>query len=489
TANGVTTVQNMAGQPFHLALRKRTANGEVLGPRIITAGPTTAQVGVETPEAAERVVAEQKALGYDMIKMYGGRNGIMTPETYHRLVTTAHAAGMRVVGHAARNLPFQTVLQEKQNSIDHMEEVLYTERSFDRLLKAYVDVQFDRAAPGVRDSLARIPVPDFGAELKPEIAAFAASAKKAGIAITPNIVFFRNIGWMGSDSIFELMRAPELAYATPGQRLNWSPMLNNYRNGWGDNLALMTAYFAQATRLAEAITRALNDAGVPVMTGTDSEYLGAQPGFGLHTELEIFQHLGMTPIDALKAATLTPARVMQISDSVGTVEKGKIADLVLLNADPTKDVKNTREIAGVFTAGRWMPRAPLDSRLDSLTKSYAPLQRELARFVDALEKNGAAAALDVYRASAQRTTIAKTVERVINSYGYRLLGEKKTAEALATFKLNTEAFPAEYNTWDSLAEAYMNSGERDLAIKYYQKVLELHPGDQNATEMLRRLGR
>ena len=298
-ANGVTTVLNMAGRPFHLALRDSVARGLLLGPRIITAGPTTAQAGVESPEQAESLVAEQKRLGYDVIKMYGGRGGAMSRETYHRLLDAARRAEMRVVGHAPRNLPFQVVLEEGQSSIDHMEEIVYTHEPFARVLRPYVDVQFNRASDAVRDSLARLPVPDFATELRSEIDALAADVRRAGTAITPNIVFFRNIHWMTTDSIHGLLRAPELAYATPAQRLNWSPFLNNYRNSWGDDRPLVSRYLGAATRLEEALTAAFHRAGVPIMAGTDSEFLGAQPGFGLHTELELFVGLGMTPLEAL----------------------------------------------------------------------------------------------------------------------------------------------------------------------------------------------
>src|ERR1700752_23449 len=487
-AAGVTTVQNMSGRPFHLDMRARINAGTLLGPRLVTTGPTTAEVGVTTPEEVERLVTEQHARGYDAIKMYGSRDGNMTPEAYHALIAAAHGRGMRVVGHAPRNLPFDVVLAEHQNSIDHMEEIVYTHRPFARLLGPYVDLQFGRATPAVRDSRAGVRVPDFAAALAPEIATLARAVKQSGLAVTPNLVFFRNIQWMTTDSINALLRAPELAYASPQQRLAWSPLLNRYANAWRDRRPTVSRYLAEVVELQKAITLQFFRAGVPLMAGTDAEFLGAQPGFGLHTELEIFAGLGMPPIEVLRAATVTPATVLRIADSVGTIAPGKIADLVLLAANPLADIRNTRRINGVFRAGRWLPQTEIARALDSLAASYRPVQTELTPFMQALGSRGAAAAMEVYRQSPQRPQIAKAVENVINSYGYRVLGENRTQEAIAIFQLNTEAFPGEYNTWDSLAEAYLADGQKDLAIKYYRKVLELRPGDENATRMLRQLG-
>ncbi|HEY0809861.1 MAG TPA: amidohydrolase family protein, partial [Longimicrobiales bacterium] len=486
--NGVTTVQNMSGRPFHLQMREATNKGTLLGPRIVTTGPTTAEVGVRTPEEVEKLVLQQKALGYNAIKMYGSTGGAMTTETYHRLNVVGRAQGLRVVGHAPRNLPFQTVLDERQHSIDHMEEIIYTHEPFGRLLKPYVDVQFGRATSSTRDSLARLTVPNFAQQLSAEVNDLARAVKLSGLAVTPNLVFFRNIYLMTTDSIQALLRAPELAYAAPGQRLNWSPMLNNYHNAWRDRLGIMVPYFAAVVQLQNAITAAFQRAGVPIMTGTDSEGLGTQPGFAVHSELELFVRAGLKPVEALRAATSTPARVMQIADSVGSVEPGKIADLVLLDANPLDDIRNTRRIAGVFRAGKWVSRANANAMLDSLARSYAPVQTALASFTAKLDAGDAAGAIAVYRASPQRAVIAKPVERAINAYGYRVMGQNRIQDAIEIFRLNTEAFPNEYNTWDSLAEAYMNNNQNDLAIRYYKKVLELRPGDENATRMLKRLG-
>ena len=485
--NGVTTVQNMSGRPFHLELRRAVNAGSLLGPRIVTTGPTTAEVGVRTVADVEKLVRDQKAAGYHAIKMYGSSGGGMEPEVYRKLIEAAGAQHMRVVGHAPRNQRFQLVLDEGQSSIDHMEEIVYTHDPFGRLLEPYVRLQFGQATPSVRDSLHRIQVPDFATQLQPEIRALARAVKTSGLAVTPNLVFFRNIHWMTTDSIHALLRAPQLAYAAPGQRLNWSPMLNRYRNAWSGNREVMSRYLAKVVDLQYAITRAFHDAGVPLMTGTDSEGLGTQPGFGLHTELELFVASGIPPIDALRAATIVPAQEMEIADSVGSIEPGKIADLVLLEANPLANIRNTRRIAGVFRAGQWVARDVAQVKLDSLAQSHAPVQTALAGFIETLPNEGAVAAMEVYRASPQRAVIAKPVENVINSYGYRVMGEGRVKEAIEIFRLNTVEFPREFNTWDSLAEAYMTNGQKDLAIKYYRKVLELRPGDENATRMLKQL--
>ena len=457
-AAGVTTVQNMSGRPFHLDMRSRVARGSLLGPRIITTGPTTAEVGVTTVDEVQQLVADQKARGYDAIKMYGSRGGDMTVEAYRALNAAARRHGLRVVGHAPRNLPFDVVLAERQSSIDHMEEIVYTHRPFARLLEPYVGLQFGRVTPQVRDSLASVTVPDFSRELEREIAELARAVKQSGVAVTPNLVFFRNIYWMTTDSIHTLLRAPELAYASPQQRLNWSPLLNRYHNAWRDRRPTVSRYLGEVVDLQRAITLAFHRAGVPLMTGTDSEFLGSQPGFGLHDELQLFVDVGIQPIDALRAATVTAARVMRIADSVGTIAPGKVADLVLLAANPLTDIRNTRRITGVFRAGRWLPQTQITSALDSLTNSYRPVQTALSAFMQALETRGAAAAMDVYKNSPNRQQIAKPVENVINSYGYRVLGENRAKEAIEIFLLNTEAFPREYNTWDSLAEAYLADG-------------------------------
>ena len=110
--------------------------------------------------------------------------------------------------------------------------------------------------------------------------------------------------------------------------------------------------------------------GVPVLAGTDA---GGNPytvpGFTLHTELQMFVEAGLTPLQALRTATLEPARFFEATDSLGTIAEGKLADLVLLDGDPLGDIKNTERIRGVVIGGRYLDRKTLDDLLDAAEKA------------------------------------------------------------------------------------------------------------------------
>ncbi|MGH7617523.1 MAG: amidohydrolase family protein, partial [Gemmatimonadaceae bacterium] len=102
---------------------------------------------------------------------------------------------------------------------------------------------------------------------------------------------------------------------------------------------------------------AMHRAGVGVLTGTDAPLRNSPPGFGLHEELALLVRGGMSPFDVIKAATYEPARYFNMLDSMGTIERGRFADLVLLDANPLTNIANTRRIAGVVANGRWFDAA------------------------------------------------------------------------------------------------------------------------------------
>jgi len=107
----------------------------------------------------------------------------------------------------------------------------------------------------------------------------------------------------------------------------------------------------------------LNRAGVPILAGSDCSNPYVYPGFSLHDELGLLVHSGLTPAEALRTATINPARFFGVTDSLGTVATGKVADLVLLDANPLADIANTKRIRAVIQGGRLLNRSALDAML------------------------------------------------------------------------------------------------------------------------------
>jgi len=483
-AHGVTTVQNMSGRPAHLALRKRVDAGELPGPRIVTTGPTTAEERVDSPEKARAHVAMVKSTGYDAVKQYGDGADKMSEETYRTLVEATHAAGMRLVGHAPRNHPFSLVLEAHQDSIDHAEEIVYTHAP----LGAQVIREMQFSDPGPERTRTILGELDgLVARAQPAILELARQAKAAGLALTPTLVAFETIERTASPAYPQLLADPYLEYVSPVLRASWGPSFNRYRTGgWKNRLETVDRALLTSVALQKEIVRAFDAAGVPLMTGTDAPLPFVYPGKSLHRELALFVASGLSPEHALRAATVVAAQQLRVPG--GVVVAGAPADLVLLAADPLADIANTQQIVAVVRVGRAWSREELDAGLAKLAALYDPLEANVKRIVERIEAGDAAGAIQAYRAApAGDAQLARFVENAVNAAGYKLIGAKQLDAAIAVFELNTQAFPAAANTWDSLAEAHMTRGDDQLAIQYYKKSLELDPKNANAAQMIEKL--
>ena len=114
----------------------------------------------------------------------------------------------------------------------------------------------------------------------------------------------------------------------------------------------------------------MHRAGVRILAGSDAPWL-VVPGFSLHDELELLVKAGFTPGNALQAATRDVAEFLGLQGSLGTIEAGKVADLVLLDANPLEDIRNTQRISGVCLQGRWFDREALDGLLQRVKDEVA----------------------------------------------------------------------------------------------------------------------
>jgi imidazolonepropionase-like amidohydrolase len=175
---------------------------------------------------------------------------------------------------------------------------------------------------------------------------------------------------VSGDSGLQLLFGPDAERRTTEQRYASPWLLGWWRMQLEERARDTSSANAAAGRRAYASNlqdvRGLQDAGVAILAGTDAGSVLVYPGFGLHEELRLLvEEATLTPAEALRAATITPARYFGMEGDLGTVAAGKIADLVLLDADPLSDIKNSRRIVAVVQGGRLLDRAALDALLAS----------------------------------------------------------------------------------------------------------------------------
>ncbi|HWX94259.1 MAG TPA: amidohydrolase family protein [Terriglobales bacterium] len=472
-ANGVTTVFNLDGRPAHLLWRKQVASGEALGPTIFTAGPLFGRS--HTAAEAVRLVDEQADAGYDAVKIYNQ----VSKEEYPALIAEAKRRNLLLMGHVARGPDFEMTIGSGQ-SIAHLEEFLYT----------YFNPQHDDNNDHIVFDEAKIPV-------------VARATAEARIYVIPTLSTYATIVQQATD-LDSFLKDPSLKYLPPWALEQYRPEANRYKNGFQPE-----QYPRLRTSLAfqRKLVKALFDAGVPLMTGTDAPDVGPMAGFGIHAELDELVSDGLSPFQVLQMATVNPARFFRQSAEFGTVEVGKRADLVLLRGNPLADTRATRGIVGVMVRGRWLSSAELAKKIGAIPGAYErelhQTEQDLAADPEKAEQYlnhhdpmgslGGAAVSDIARTSGiskfrqfvlnvrQADAQSKLVsESGINTLGYNFLREKRYSEALALLRMNTEDFPRSANTYDSLGEALFKSGDVEQARQSYAKALEVDPKYPNA---------
>jgi len=445
-ANGVTTVRNLKGLPWHLELRERIARGEILGPRFLTSGPFVNEPQVRTVEDVQLALAEQHEAGYDCIKIHGD----LSSEAYEVLLEEASLAGIPVVGHAPRNLPIERVLElGGQAEISHAEEYLYT--------------YFDRQTVGVSAAT---------------IEKVAQATAEAGIAVTPNLVAYRLIVRQIEDLERELAR-PEMAWVAPPGARAWKPDLNRYRRDFepGDAAPLGERYL-----VLERLTKALQAAGVRLLAGSDAMNPVAIPGFSLQDELELLVAAGLTPYQALRAATLNAGEFLE--SGAGRVAAGAPADLVLLAENPLEAIARTRAIEGVLVQGHWLPKDELDQRMKSLAGDYAREQAFMSRFTPA-GLDEALVHMRTVRAEDPEAFLFRPegIESLALLFGViRNHSAARTAAELAVAE-----YSQRWTAWTRLAETCLALEDDSAAVEALEHARELHPDDPRLARALEAL--
>jgi imidazolonepropionase-like amidohydrolase len=324
-AAGATTVRDCGNEfEFISAVRDAVVNGRGLGPRLLMAGivdgtgPLALGVArVDTPEEARAWTDKYHDAGFQQMKIYSS----VKLEEVKDVAEEAHRLGMTVTGHVPEGLNAYQVIEAGQDQINHISYIadIMTPplpEGASRLDRANAAANIDLKSPEAQKAIAFLV--QHGTVVDPTVALFeffTASSAKLPASIEPGVTHV----------------APELqailAEAGPP-----------------------TAHTELQEKIVQkdlAIIGALHHAGVPIVAGTDQTV----PGYSLYREIELYAQAGFTPMEAIQAATIVPARVMGLDKELGTVEAGKRADVVILDANPLESIHNIRKVEFVITNG------------------------------------------------------------------------------------------------------------------------------------------
>ncbi|WP_134684079.1 amidohydrolase family protein [Brevibacillus migulae] len=364
-ANGVTGVRDMGASLSQLDEWRKTIDAGTLAPRLFFSGPaldgaktmgdgSLMQVNLKTEEEARAKVRELKEVGVNFVKVYT----YLPRSLYLAIADEAQKQGLTFAGH----VPFAVSAMEAsdlgQKSIEHFYGILIASSRQEEEIRA----QYANHIPYIF-AVDLAAAQSFDTE---KAHALFETFAKNQTYIVPTLATFHNL--------LADMDASRTQYAPTEVQKMWIDYQEKNKAG----LEMSRSVIGRLYELYPQLITEMKERGVPIMAGTDTLWSDKEPipsvfGFSLHDELELLVEAGLSPLEALQAATITPAKFLGVDDHAGSIEVGKWADLVLLDENPLEDISHSRSIAAVVTDGKL-----LDSEtLQSMVKTYpSPLDRE-----------------------------------------------------------------------------------------------------------------
>lgn len=353
---GITSVRDTGGLMHKtLPVVKKMRSKDSLAPRVFFAGPlldgefvvydgeSRPEIGIRnaTPDEARTAITDLKAQGVDFIKIYE----MVSPAVFDAMVETANELNLPIDSHVPLSMR-AGVAGPFVDSIEHLRNI---------------ELDCTTSAAELHETrleLLRNPNNLPGAELRSSLHSL---QRLSAIGTYDEEVCDQTLARLGSTMQVPTLRLNAFSLAPPFQREDWDDALSRLP------ASIREEWQTSAIKLAENpvqeyidfgewsifLTRRMNSQGIPIGAGTDTPILLAIPGYSLHAELEYLVGAGLSPLEALESATLRPAEYFSLQDEMGTIDAGKKADLVVLDANPLKDIANTKKISGVVTKGRY----------------------------------------------------------------------------------------------------------------------------------------
>jgi len=343
-ANGITTIRGMLGHPKHLELRSKINSGEILGPHFYATGPSFNGQTVKTAQRGAEMVREQKAAGYDFLKLHPG----LTKETFPAIAKTAQEVGIPFVGHVSFNVGVWRAIDAHYSSIDHLDGFI------------------NAITPG-SDTLAEPETGLFGSWIgyradPSRIPKLVKALHDNQISVVPTQALAER--WMSPLPAESFTGDLEMKYMQPKVIESWL----NAKNTYMTNPSFSKDHAQKLIEIRRKLILACQKNGVQLLLGSDAPQIFNVPGFSIHNELKYLVDAGLTPFEALRTGTVNVAAYLKKPDS-GVVKVGNVSDLVLLNGNPLTDISQTRSIEGVMIGTNWLPKAYLQQELKKLEKN------------------------------------------------------------------------------------------------------------------------
>lgn len=330
-ATGVTTIRNMWGMPAHLRLKKELIDSELLGPIFYTAtpkltGPDDAgpdKKQIQTPKEAKSLITKYKKDGYDVVKTYAG----MPEDIFEVIREQAKIEGLNIASHPSQLVDYSYHFQPEFETIEHTEDIIQTALRFkvdslglNSIIKLY---------------------------------------KENNKSHTPTISIFQNIIdiLQQEQSILE---NEETSYVNSGFiKVGSINDLNRWTSEKSHNIEVIDRIKNQHQDHLK-IVKLLNDHGVNIVCGSDGGIMFAAPGFSTHEELAYYVEAGLTNYEALATATVNATKVSPLYENLGTIEKGKTANLILTKNNPLDDITTLKTPNTVWIKGRMVDKANIE---------------------------------------------------------------------------------------------------------------------------------